>query len=213
MGKIYDSLLSGSSGRTGRVVIANINGHEISRIRPRKRTKTPTEKQQLVRDCMKVCVDFMVSYRAFACKHYGYRTGMRSCYNQAFTNLTTSFGIDYTTFSIVPDYAKIAFAKGGLLAVIPTSIAIPTPNTIEITWQNNAGSNPDRETDMLQILVAFENEINTNFIENAAPRLDETYTLNLTNYQLGKVLHFWIAFRAIDELSVSNSIYLGSITT
>ena len=66
---------------------------------------------------------------------------------------------------------------------------------------------------MLQILVAFENEINTNFIENAAPRLDETYTLNLTNYQLGKVLHFWIAFRAIDELSVSNSIYLGSITT
>ena len=45
MGKIYDSLLSGSSGRTGRVVIANINGHEISRIRPRKRTKTPTEIQ------------------------------------------------------------------------------------------------------------------------------------------------------------------------
>ncbi len=29
MGKLYDSLLSGTSGRTGRIVVANVSGNEI----------------------------------------------------------------------------------------------------------------------------------------------------------------------------------------
>lgn len=42
MGKLYDSLLSGTSGRTGRIVVANVFGNEITRIRPKKRTSKPT---------------------------------------------------------------------------------------------------------------------------------------------------------------------------
>ena len=39
MGKVTDSLISGSSGRTGRVVVANVNGIEILKIRPKKSSK------------------------------------------------------------------------------------------------------------------------------------------------------------------------------
>ena len=213
MGKIYDSLLAGSSGRTGRIVVANVNGHEISRIRPKKRTKAPSEKQLLVQQRMKLAIDFMTSYRAYACKHYGYRTGMRSSYNQAFTNVTVNHVIDYSTASITPNYQNISFSKGALLAVIPLAINLATPDTIEINWQNNAPSTSDRATDMLQVLVAVENENNTFFIENATQRMDETYILNLSNFQTGKTLHLWIAFRSQTEDQVSNSVYLGNIIT
>lgn len=39
MGKVIDSIISGTSGRTGRIVIANVNGYEISRIRPKNQPK------------------------------------------------------------------------------------------------------------------------------------------------------------------------------
>lgn len=45
MGKITDSIISGSTGRIGRVVVANVNGQEILRMRPQKTTKPPTAKQ------------------------------------------------------------------------------------------------------------------------------------------------------------------------
>ncbi len=194
MGKIYDSLLAGSSGRTGRIVVANVNGHEISRIRPKKRTKAPSE-------------------RAYACKHYGYRTGMRSSYNQAFTNITTNLVIDYSTATITQNYQNICFSKGALLAAIPLSITLVSAAMVEINWQNNASPTSDTATDMLQILVAVENENNTFFIENATERMNETYTLSLSNFQIGKTLHFWIAFRSQTEDQVSNSVYLGAIST
>lgn len=213
MGKIYDSLLAGSSGRTGRIVVGNVNGHEISRIRPKKRTKAPSEKQLLVQQRMKLAIDFMTSYRAYACKHYGYRTGMRSSYNQAFTNITTNLVIDYSTATITPNYQNICFSKGALLAAIPLSITLVSAAMVEINWQNNASPTSDTATDMLQILVAVENENNTFFIENATERMNETYTLSLSNFQIGKTLHFWIAFRSQTEDQVSNSVYLGAIST
>lgn len=213
MGKIYDSLLSGSSGRTGRIVIANVNGNEISRIRPRKRTKAPSQKQLLIQQRMKMVIDFMAQYRAYACKHFGYRVGLRSCYNQAFTNVTNSFALDYSNFTITQNYNQVSFSKGNLLAAIPQTISLPSPEILQITWQNNGITTPERETDMLQILMAIEDENNTFFIENAAQRQDETYNINLSNHQLGKTLHLWIAFRSLEQDSVSNSVYLGSINT
>jgi len=35
MGKVTDSVLGGTKGRTGRIVIANVFGKEISKMRPR----------------------------------------------------------------------------------------------------------------------------------------------------------------------------------
>ena len=64
MGKLSDSLLSGSSGRTGRVVVANVAGTEILRVRPRKRTSPPTPKQVLIQKRMKDAYDFILSYKS-----------------------------------------------------------------------------------------------------------------------------------------------------
>ena len=109
MGKIYDSLLSGTSGRTGRIVVANMFGNEFTKIRPRKRTSAPSAKQLLIYQRMRLSAEFMQSYRPYACNHFGRRIGMKSCYNLAMTNLmmamrlqTVSRGWDPRDFAVVP---------------------------------------------------------------------------------------------------------------
>ncbi|MPT31120.1 MAG: hypothetical protein E2600_05505 [Chryseobacterium sp.] len=209
MGKLYDSLLSGTSGRTGRIVVANVYGNEITRTRPRKRNAQPTAKQLLIQNRMKRCAEFMQSYKGYACRHFGNRSGMRSCYNLAMTNLMENFKIDYAASSITPDYPALAFSKGVLLAAIPLSIKL-SGDKLDITWQDNSAGNVDRENDLAQILLAAEGENFTFFIENAAIRSEATYSAIVPiNFQ-EKTLHVWMAFRSNDEQTVSSSQYIGT---
>lgn len=212
MGKMYDSLLSGTSGRTGRIVVANVYGNEYTRIRPRKKTSAPTAKQLLIQNRMKDCATFMLSYRSYACSYFGNRIGMKSCYNLAMTNLISNFNIDYLTATITPYYPGILFSKGTLLGPVANPLAIPSAEFLQISWQNNAGGNVLREADLAQILVSADNELNTIFIENAAKREDVSYKFNIPMHMQGKTLHVWLAFKNEDESNASNSLYLGSIS-
>ena len=212
MGKIYDSLLGGTSGRTGRIVVANVFGNEITRGIPKKRTKAPTAKQQMVQERMRLCAQFMESYKAYACKHFGVRMGMRSCYNLAMTNLMTCFVIDHAAQTITPDYAEIYFSKGSLLTVVPTTLEATTAGVVTVNWYDNSGANVERAADFAQILVAAEGEKTSFFYENAATRADATYDVHLPASYSGKTVHVWLAFRDAAGEVVSHSVYLGSVT-
>lgn len=211
MGKLYDSLLSGTSGRTGRIVVANVYGNEITRIRPKRRSAQPTSKQLLIQNRMKRCAEFMQSYKGYACKHFGIRSGMRSCYNLAMTNLMENFGIDYAAGTITPDYPKLFFSRGNLAAPVPLSPKL-SGDSLDIIWQDNSGGDQERQSDLAQVLIAAEGETFTFFVENAAIRSQGSYTANLPFSFQGKVLHVWLAFRSEDGASVSNSQYAGSIS-
>lgn len=212
MGKLHDSLLSGTSGRTGRIVVANVSGNEISRVRPKKRTGQATAKQLLIQNRMKKCALFMQPYRGYACKYFGTRTGMKSSYNLAMTNLMENFKINYADASITPNYPMLSFSKGNLLAPVPLILNLATAGTLEITWQDNAAGNTERENDFAQILVAIEEEDISIFVENAAKRSDVSYTVNLPiNFQ-NKTLHIWMAFRTEDGEMASNSQYAGTVS-
>lgn len=211
MGKLYDSLLSGTSGRTGRIVVANVFGNEYTKIRPRKRTKAPSAKQKLIQDRMVNCATFMQSYRSYACHYFGQRNGMKSSYNLAMTNLLSNFNIDYVANTITPNYPGIFFSKGNLLGVIGMPLALPTAGTLDISWHDNSGGNILRETDLTQILIAANDDLNTLFIENACPRSDASYQVMLPAHLQGKQLHVWMAFKNEDETNACNSLYLGSI--
>ncbi|HCC93411.1 MAG TPA: hypothetical protein DEQ26_03635 [Flavobacteriaceae bacterium] len=213
MGKINDSLLSGTSGRTGRIVVANVFGNEISKIRPRKRTKKPSLKQYMVQQRMKKCADFMASYRSFACNHYGKRVGMSSCYNLAMTNLLENFVINHANQSFNINYSAISFARGNLLGIIGVTFSLTSPDSIEINWQNNAGAITERENDWLQVLIGIEDQQNTIFLENVATRNNETYTAFIPPMASGNTVHLWFSFRSEDNKDVSNTFYAGSLIT
>lgn len=211
MGKMYDSLLAGTSGRTGRVVVANVHGSEISRVRPRGRSRVPSPKQLLIQKRLKQCIAFINSYKAYALKYFGTRSGMRSCYNLAMMNLLDHFAIDYALETITPDYPALAFSRGNLLAPLPTGIEAPTAATLELEWQNNSMGNAERSTDLAQILLAADGEEQSFFIENAAQRSAESYAVALPLNLQGKTLHVWLAFRSDTGTDVSNSVYMGSV--
>lgn len=211
MAKVYDSLLAGSSGRVGRVVIANLYGQDILKHRPRKRTKPPTPKQLMVQQRMKLAVSFMYSYKQYSAVNYGIRVGMRSRYNLAMSNVMENMAIDYTNETITTNYASISFSKGNLLGAIPLVMDAAVPNLLQVNWIDNSGSNVIRGQDQGHILIAIEGETETQFFENAAIRSLGTYTINLFNNPSGKTYHAWLAFTDPQSENGSNSIYLGSI--
>lgn len=212
MGKVNDSILAGTSGRTGRVVIANINGTEYIRIRPKKSSKAPTTKQLLIQQRMKLTIEFMTSYRPFACKHYGQRSGIKSCYNMAMANILDSLEINFETAEINTNYPLIAFSKGILPTLYLKELTKTEPLTINLSWFDNAGNKPERENDMLQILIAAQDEFETYFLEDLAPRSANNFLISIPNQLEGKTLHLYAAFKSSDDKSVSNSTYIGSVS-
>lgn len=211
MGKLNDSLLSGSSGRTGRLVVANVDGTEILRVRPRKKTKTPSPKQLLIQERMKKCYDFILPYKGYASVYFGYRQGMRSCYNQAITNLLNAFKLDFALMTIVPAYPEVQFSNGNLLAPIPTGLSSAAAGTFTVEWYNNAAGDPDRLADQLQLLYFDETQKGPVFLGNMAERTDTTLTVSVPPYMSGRHVHVWIAFLSPDGIESSLSSYAGSI--
>ena len=211
MGKLNDSLLSGSSGRTGRLVVANVSGTEILRARPRKRTGQATPKQLLVQSRMTKAYNFVSAYTPFAKDYFGKRIGMRSRFNQAMTNVLDAFKLDFLILTITPVFTEIEFARGPLLAAVPTALTVALAGSFTVDWFNNAAGNLDREADELQILYYAENEKKPIFLENAGLRADGTIDIPVAPTLQGKTIHVWIAFRSTILLEASTSAYVGSV--
>ena len=213
MGRITDSIISGTTGRTGRIVVANINGIEISRIRPKKTTKPPSAKQNLVKKRFNQSVIFIQSYKEYAKAFYGTRVKLRSSYNQAMSNIINALELDMDNLTIIPHYNKIQFSKGIGIKPIPTAISSPTTLKILIDWENNA-PNSDAENDYLVILLAEDQELEneTIFLETTAQRKDLSYEFSVLPRYQNKEMHVWIAFVNEDNLFASNSTYIGTVT-
>ena len=211
MGRLINSLLSGSSGTIGRLVVANVFGNEILRARPRKRTTAGSAKQLLIQSRMKKSYDFMLPYKEFAIQYFGTRSGMKSTYNLAMTNVLNAFKLDYVLDVVTPVYPEIEFARGPLLSVVPTGLTSAVPLTMTITWFENSGGDVLRETDLVQILYMAEGETKPVFMENTAARLAATVDIPVPPSMQGKTLHVWLAFRAADLSMVSMSSYAGTV--
>src|SRR5690606_8470187 len=177
MSKLTDSLLSGSSGRVGRVVVTNVSGTEILRHRPKRSSKPPTPKQLLIQSRFVRCSEFIESYKSFAKKHFGQRFGLKSPFNHAITNLLNSHKLDYDTMDMTTEYSEIEFSKGSLLEPFPTGLSSPDPMSLEITWADNSAGDAERGTDKAQILYVVENARKSNFASNVATRSEGTVTL------------------------------------
>ncbi|MFA7448726.1 MAG: DUF6266 family protein [Weeksellaceae bacterium] len=211
MGKLYDSLLSGSSGKIGRVVVANLYGTEVLRKRPRRRTSEPTAKQNLVQQRMISSYDFLNPYKEIAKTYYGNRVGMKSPYNLAMTNVLKAFKLDFITMEINPVYSEIEFTKGPLMAPLPTGLTSTVASTFTIDWFDNSGGDPTREMDRLFVLFKAEDETKPILMENMATRVDATFDIPVPTAMVGKTVHVWITFISDDLTQAATSAYAGNV--
>lgn len=212
MAKIYDSIISGTSGRIGRLVVARVNGVEILRIRPQRSQKPPTDKQELIKTRFNAAVKFMQSYREHAKKFYGIKKGMKSCYNFAMSNVMKALYCDMDNLEIVPNYAEIQFSKGMGLRPFPTAITSTEPLKIKIEWEDNADNTPFKD-DTVLILLAEDNALSTEslFYATTTTRKELTHTIAVLPRYQGKDMHVWIAFQDALNQYASDSVYIGSV--
>jgi len=109
-------------------------------------------------------------------------------------------------------YAAIAFSKGNLLPIVGYHITKTDTKSLLISWRDNTNNNPNRATDLLQILLAYNDDYTTYFFQDAAPRSAQSYTLTLPANLQNKTLHLYLAFKSLDNTQASNSVYAGSIS-
>ena len=212
MARILDSIISGTSGRIGRVVVARVNGVEILRIRPQKTQKPPTEKQELIKTRFNAAVRFTQSYREHAKKYYGTKKGMKSCYNFAMGNVMSALVCDMTNLTILPNYPQIQFTKGVGLRPFPTAISSPQALKIQIDWEDNA-EGTSAEDDNLLVLCAEDNALDTDtlFYNTTTTRKDLTHEITVLPRYQSKEMHVWIAFQDALNQYVSDSVYIGTV--
>ena len=120
MGKVYNSLLSGTSGLTGKIVVVNMNGVEISRSRPRRNPNNFTKKQKLAQVKFKMANQFLAGYKSLAINYFGKKKGLSSPYNQAMSNLLKAIEIKDEDLSFKINYDLISFSRGELPVILAT---------------------------------------------------------------------------------------------
>ncbi|VDH17452.1 Uncharacterised protein [Algoriella xinjiangensis] len=213
MGKITDSLLSGTRGRTGRIVVSNIEGHEISRMRPRKSNRISTPKQQVIKNRFNFAVQFIQGYKTLAKTYYGKRSGLKSPYNQAMSNLLQAISCDMDTLTFSIQYNNIQFTKGNLLEPQPLNVTADDPLSATITWTNNAIELAD-QNDVLIIMYAEDDstKAQSTVVQTAVKRSEETYTLQFLPKYQGTDVHVWMSFLSVIKQDAAPSIYLGQVT-
>ena len=212
MGKLYDSPLEGSSGRTGRYVVVNVGGVEVLRRRPKSTKKPAKPKQLLVRERFKEFVNFLSGYKHYAKEFYGKPIKNVSRYSQASANVLLNYIIDYDSNSWIIDNENIMFSKGNILAPYAIGVSSPATNQIKVDWNDNSGGNVDREVDQVQILIGIDQVSKTFLFENVATRADQTITLTVPPEFQNKTLAVWIALRDVDRTNASDSSFLGTVT-
>lgn len=210
MAKLINSLLSGSSGKIGQIVVVQLGDQEIIRALPKKRAGSSVE-QLLVQHRMKMVYAFLSGYGNYARKFFGQKVGVRSCYNFAMTSILKAFKLDYENNRLDPVYSEIEFSSGTLLPPVPAQLTSADPEGLTLTWVDNAAGNPERATDQLQLLYYVGGEKTPVFLENAARRSDAVFTLALPPGLSGKTLHVWMAFRNLNQTDVSTSMYVGNV--
>lgn len=209
MGRVTNSILSGTSGRTGRIIIANVHGVEISRARPVKRN-TVTEPQSAHQQLFRFAVAFLGLYKSFARLFFGKRKGLITPYNQAQANVMES--IQLSGSNVIVNYDKVLISKGNLLEMIPGSLSAGAAQAITVTWTNNAPPASSNENDLCSIFVYMPSRRDGQLFNGVAARQAGTATVNMLPFYTDEEVHVWATFTDVAASMACNSKYMGSVT-
>jgi len=195
-------------GKIGNIVAYELNGQQVIRTLPKKRTAPPTPKEVLNRlkfeasqnwlrpltDFLRIGFkDYQPTYEGFvAAKSYNQKNAM--AYNSV------------SGFYIDPSLALVSFGS----QILPAEASADAKPNQEITfnWSTEIPSAYNDQT----MLIAYDIENKKlRYHTAAAPRNAGTATLKLGKRDQGKTFHLYLAFIADDRSEKSNSMYLGNV--
>jgi len=212
MAIIKGGIFGGFTGKIGDVIGYIRYGKSFIKTKSRKRKKKASKKQLLVRENMKVAVNFMKTLKEFVAigfAHSGAKN-KRSAYSDALSyqirNALTGEHPD-----VFIDLAKVKLATGNMPPPYDTSIGTEG-NGIRFNWKVALQGTIYHSLSRAMLLV-YVPSLQKSFFNISAARITEkTDFMELPDSFKNQVLHAYMAFASDDRKKISDSVYIGSLT-
>jgi len=211
MAIIKGGILGGFTGKIGDVIGYIRYGKSFVKMKSRKKKKKASEKQLLVRENMKVAVNFLKTMKEFVAigfAHSGAKN-KRSAYSDALSyQIRNALTAEHTGIYI--DLPKVKLATGNMPAPYDTSVEI-AGNGIRFNWKVELQAKIYHSLSRAMLLVYVPALKKSFFNISAARIMEETDFMDLPHTFKNQVLHAYIAFASDDRKKISNSVYIGSL--
>jgi hypothetical protein len=209
MGRFIKGILGGFSGKVGNIIGGNWKGISYMRSLAEPSKKPPTEQQLMQRARFAYAVHFLqplhpvikIGYRSQSVR----KAPMNAALSQTLRQVVEG---DYPAYRI--NYPALMVAKGTL--PVPQSHQVQVvDDDLEFTWTDTQ-ENMNSQGQNYALLLAIGDGVYPVYSMNEFRRINEGGVLPLPNGQSGSEVHCYLAFASEDDLSVSNSRYVGSVT-
>lgn len=210
MGTIKQGILGGFSGKVGSVIGGSWKGIAYMRSIPQSVKNPRSEGQVSQRTKFTVALDFLkpvtgliqVGFKLYAQKQTAFNAAMSYTLNNAIAGTAPNFSIDYSN----------ALVSRGSLPGARNGQATSASGVVSFTWDDNSSIGTANQTDkaLLAVLNPTRGEA---MIETAgSQRSVGSENIAVPADWVGEDVEVFIGFISEDAKSVSNSVYLGTVT-
>lgn len=211
MGKISQGVLGGFSGKIGNVIGGSWKGIDYMRIKPASVANPRTEGQVDQRTKFTAALQFLqplkdyvkVGYKAYANKMTEFNSAMSHILGNAVTGISPDFVIDYSSALL---------SRGSLPGALNPAASSLIAGSVVVTWADNTLNGTAAATDKSLIALYNAEKVEAIYTMEGAVRSAGTQALTVPDNYSGDDLHAFISFQSADGSSISNSIYIGTVT-
>lgn len=197
----------GFSGKVGSIVGYNLNGQDVIRGLPKKRTKKPGEKEQLNRNKFALTQHWLQPLLAFV------RIGFKN-YAPTFQGFVAAKSYN-SKYALKQDAAGSAYVDPTLALLSFGTLTLPQTMSMEqvgdkivVTWSKEGHY---QGIDLAMLMAYVPETKQTSYDTAAAKRYEGKASLAMPHNHKGHAVHVYIAFVAFDHAAQSDSYYLGAI--
>ncbi|MNL07535.1 hypothetical protein D3C87_1282150 [compost metagenome] len=202
-----NGLFEGFNGKLGNLVSYNLKGKQVIR-KIGRTTKTPTTAQLAARQKIKITSAFLKPILPFINAGFEHEVAgtAQNPHNAATAyNFKHALQGDYPNISL--DYSKALVSMGTLEPPLAPAVNL-TGSLLTFTWAADADMDYSIKNDRTMTLVYCPELTKATYFFSGARRSTGTDAIELPPEYQNKELHCYIAFKAANGKSVSNSIWV-----
>jgi hypothetical protein len=209
MAKLKFGIFGPISGKIGPIVGGTWKGIPYIREAGEKRNLTRTPAQLANEAKFKFVNDWLVPFHPFLTIGFQNLAIKKTAIAAALSaNYKTVFIGTFPDIDIV--YDKLTISSGPLAPLGDPQAVFSTPDTIELTWEQNYRPGVVYNDQVMLVLYSEELKYADGFV-GAVNRAAEQYSFKVSPKLLGQPLHVYMSVTSLDRRQIANSIYIGKI--
>jgi len=210
MGTIKQGILGGFSGKVGTVIGGSWKGISYMRSIPQSVKNPRSEGQVSQRTKFTVALEFLkpmtgliqVGFKLYAQKQTAFNAAMSYTLNNAITGTAPDYSVDYSK----------ALVSRGSLPGARNGQASSANGAVSLAWDDNTGIGTAAGTDKALIAILNPTRGEAMFDAGGNQRTAGSEEIAVPADWVGEDVEVYLGFISEDTKSVSNSVYLGTVT-